>query len=153
MPVSHQLSQLWLDPENICGNESTRDEEKFHIKTDRNGELLTNHSNLREWINAFREGNGLQTVFFASWSWVQKYTASKTWLGKSRKRRFVKERFWHRTNWGDMFIQEALPSFLSSNPHSSCSVTWYKTVQKKHKRGTGIQVYLLNNYYGKSRVQ
>lgn len=152
-PVSHQLSQLWLDPENICGNESTREEEKFHIKTDMNGELLTNDSNLREWINAFREGNGLQTVFSASWSWVHKYTASKGWFGKSRKRRFVKEKFWRRTNQGDMFIQGALPSFLSSNPHSSCSVTWYKRVQKKHKRETVFQVYLLNNYYGKSRVQ
>lgn len=37
-----------------------------------------------------------------------------------------------------MLIQETLPSFLSSNPHSSCSVTWSKTIQKnpKNKRET-----------------
>lgn len=136
---------------------SRQEMKKFHVKSDMNGELLTNDSNLREWMNTFREGKGLQTVSFARWSWMHKYTASKRWLGKSQKRTFVKETFWHRTNWDEMFIQEALPSFLSSNPHSSCSVTWYKTVRKKqknkHKTETVYQVYLLNNYCGKPRVQ
>lgn len=136
MPVSRQLSQLWLDPENICGNESTRDERKFTLKQT-HADLLTNASNLREWINAFREGNGLQTGLFAGWSWVHKYAGSKRWLGTSRKRRSVKEKFWQRPNQGEMLIQEALtflPEFQSTQFLKS-HLTQNGTKQDKNAKG------------------
>lgn len=96
-----------------------------------NGELLKNDSNLRERINAFREKNGLQTFFFVTWSWVHKYTASKRWLGKSRRRRFVQEILWHKMSqcW---FKRHYLPSWVPIHtvPAVSPDPKRYKKTQK-----------------------
>lgn len=92
-------------------------------------------THVSEWTPSVRETDCRQRLLPAEAEWTR-ILQERQW-----EKEEVRIRYWDYCTysailWHELLIQQALPSFLSSNPHGSCTVTWQNKTRNAVSRET-----------------